>query len=111
MEEEEIIKEMPEAPSPLPSPQISLSLDDLKSVLTSALAPIQSRMDQIEERLVETETSRDNVPQAGRKGDPNVRWSDQRIARRATVATRASTDNPGDYDHIVDSSVLSQRGS
>jgi hypothetical protein len=89
---------------------ISLSLEDLKSVLTQALAPLQSRLDQVEERLVETETSRDNVPQAGRKGDPNVRWSDQRIARKATIATRAATDNPGDYDHIVDSSSLTQRG-
>jgi hypothetical protein len=93
---------------------ISLSLEDLKSVLTQALAPIQQQVESLKSEIdvmrVQGEMERDNVPQAGRKGDPNVRWSDQRIARKATIATRAATDNPGDYDHIVDSSSLTQRG-
>lgn len=94
-------------------PQISLSLDDLKSVLTQALAPIQTQISTLSDKVLALEAdtlAMDNVPTAGRKGDPSVRWSDQRVARRATIATRAASDNPQDYQHIVDSSTLSQKG-
>lgn len=103
-------------PPQLPPTQISLSLDDLRSVLTQALAPIQLQVQSLKSEIEEVRKEAQNhqyasgVPESMRRRDPLVDGRHMEAARSVTIATRPVVEHPEDYSHVFDASSLVQKG-
>lgn len=106
-----------ETDAPQATPNISLSMADLKQLVSGAVreavaeatAPLVAQNARLQEELQKVSATgyADGVPQHLRRHDPNVDPSRLSVARSVTLATRPVVENPDQYQNVVDPGGLS----
>ena len=113
MEREPVEPETSPQVEPQPEEKVSLSLTDLKALISGAVQeavkPFADANAKLQEQVIQSGQLgyADNIPQHLRRGDPNVDPSRMNIARSVTIATRPVRENPEQYANIVDPGGLS----
>lgn len=104
----EVSAAAPVLPGPSDESQISLSLKDLKALISGAVqeavAPLIQKNQALQEQAQRSSSMEyaDGVPAHLRRGDPNVDPNRMSVAMSVTIPTRPVQENPEQYKNVVD---------
>ncbi len=103
----------PVSPEPVPEEKVSLSLTDLKALISGAVqeavAPFAKANLELQEKIAQAGRLEyaENIPGHLQRRDPNFAPSRSDVARSVTIATRPVIENPEQYSNVVDPGGLS----